>query len=357
MDKIKFFGLDRQYASIKDELLYATDKVYSTGKVLDGQYVNAFENAIAERTNRDFAIAVNSCSQALLFSYMYYANKSKSKNIALPAVSFVATSNAPAMTGYSPVFVDVTDNGLMDLDRLRIKEDDVGIISYVNLFGNILDYDKLMVIARFFDDGIPVVEDAAQSFGASYKGIPSGKLGDVSCLSFDPTKNLPNFGSGGMVLTDDEELFHFVSSVRSNGTANKLGCGTNSKMSEADCAQMLVKLKYFDQWQARRTKIAEFYNSCLHPYVDCPRPNDDVIHAWHKYAIQTESRGALEQTLTENNIETRIHYVRTLSELATDKPFEVADRLAVTSLSLPIYPELTDSEVERIVSVIQKFYD
>jgi len=358
--KIPFFGLKRQYANLKDELLSMIDLVYSSGQVLDGEYVGRFECEMAGRTKRDFAVAVNSCSMALLFAYIYYIARIDSKNLALPTVSFIATLNAPSLSGYETRFVDVDEDGIMDISKLELKGDKIGLISYVNLFGNVIDYDKLRIVSQFFDKNIPIIEDAAQSFGASYKGIPSGKLGDVSVLSFDPTKNLPNYGSGGMILTDDEDLYQFASSMRDNGRAagRKVSGGTNAKMSESDCAQMLVKLEHFDEWQVRRTKIAEFYNDCLGPYAITPKPAPNVVHAWHKYVIQTTDQYRLGKALAEERIETKVHYSRTLpQQQGSNITYEVSERLAMTSLSLPIYPELTDAEVEHIVKTIQDFYD
>jgi dTDP-4-amino-4,6-dideoxygalactose transaminase len=363
--KIPFFGLDRQYAYLREELLEATDSVLSTGKVLDGVWTTLFEAEMARRTNREYAIAVNSCSQALLFTYIAYTNRRRERqHIAVPAYSFVATANA-AKLAYSKIkFIDVDEKGLMNLNHLKIKEDKIDIVSYVNLFGDILDYDKLKLIAGFFSDDIPIVEDAAQSFGACYKGIPSGKLGDVSCLSFDPTKNLPNYGSGGMILTDDDDLYQMLINLRDNGkSTHHQIVGTNSKMSEVDCAHMLIKLKHFDAWQARRKGIAEYYNNCLHPYVDCPYPNENVIHAWHKYVIKTPDQYDLRMRLQTNGVETKIHYFEPLplmaafDQMTDEQEFYEANYLSNTMISLPIYPEMTDEEVEWVVKSIQAYYD
>lgn len=350
--KIPFFGLDRQYAALKEEILEASNEVYSSGQVLDGEKTSTFETLIAGRANRKFAVAVNSCSTALLFAYLYYAQDDR-KKVILPSFSFVATANAPKMSGFDVNFVDVDNNGLMNLDELKLREDSIRLISYVNLYGNVLDYDKLLIVSSFFNEKLPIIEDAAQSFGATYKGVPSGKLGDVSCLSFDPTKNLPNYGSGGMILTDDADINQFVRNLRDNGKESRGDvAGINSKMSESDCAQMIVKLRYFDKWQARRRKIAEFYNSCLHPYVDCPSPNPDVLHAWHKYVFKTADQFELRSYLHRCEIDTKVHYSTPLSSNST-----TASRLSVESVSLPIFPELTDAEVCYIVDSIQKFYD
>lgn len=364
LKKIPFFGLDRQYSSLKNELLDAVDSVYKTGHVLDGNYTRLFEQKIQELTNRKYAVAVTSCSLALLISFLYFSKKTqKRKNVLLPALSFIATANAPILGSWKTHFIDVDNHGLMDLTKLDISK--IDIISYVNLFGNILDYDKLQLIADFLYSDKIIIEDAAQSFGATYKGIPSGKLGAVSCLSFDPTKNLPNYGSGGMVLTDDYNLYLFALGYRNNGktaTATYPSPGSNCKMSEADCAQMLIKLKYFNFWQKRRKEIADYYFEQLANYVDCPFANEHVTHAWHKYVIQTPFQLSLKQFLTSRKIETKIHYSESLithsfiRSTKGSKHFQKAMELSHTCLSLPIYPELLDSEVEKIVSEIKAFF-
>jgi dTDP-4-amino-4,6-dideoxygalactose transaminase len=209
-----------------------------------------------------------------------------------------------------------------------------------------------------------IIEDAAQSFGASYNGIPSGRLGDVSVLSFDPTKNLPNYGSGGMILCDDlgwaEELYD----MRDNGKHESHHfAGTNSRMSESDCAQMLIKLRHFDAWQDRRQEIAEYYTGELRDYVDVPVVADGVVHAWHKYVIRLSERHGLRSALAAEGIETRIHYDKTLTELPVSwkydgynpGQFRLSTAFTRECMSLPIYPEMTDGEIEQVVDAIQVY--
>jgi dTDP-4-amino-4,6-dideoxygalactose transaminase len=367
--KIPFFGIQRQYATLRDELLNASDEVYKSGQVLDGMRTLMFEEAMAMRCDRKYAISVNSGTQALVFTQQLITeNHSK---VLIPTYSFIATLNSVLLAGNQPVFCDVDDSGLMDLESLDYAVSAAGVtaLMYVNLFGNVIDYDKLKLFADFFNDGLLIIEDAAQSFGASYKGIPSGKLGDVSILSFDPTKNLPNMGSGGMILTDDRNFANECVNIKNNGKASGFEYpGTNSKMSESDCAQMLVKLKYFDQWQQRRTKIAEYYNSEFAELdekanwvVITPKTTENVVHAWHKYVISTTDRYGLMLYLKSHGIETKVHYETTLNEQPVGLNYVDYAReiyrngrsLSLDCLSLPIYPELTDTEVERIVESVK----
>lgn len=363
MINIPFFGLDRQYKNLRNELLEASDNVYQTGKVLDGSYVAQFENQIAHMCNRKYGIAVNSCTQGLILA-QHALNLSKC-SVIIPTVSFAATLNSVLMSHNMPIYCDVDRNGILNFDSFKWSPREHGIkaLMYVNLFGNVIDYNKLQVSTEMFNDQLLIIEDAAQSFGASYKGTPSGKLGTISVLSFDPTKNLPNYGSGGMVLTDDWQVACNLRNLRNNGKDDDT-VGTNSKMSESDCAQMLVKLKYFNQWQQRRKEIAKFYTEHLSDYVQLSSVRPDVEHAWHKFplwlnddtAIQN-CRSVIQHNLKLAGIETKIHYTASLPNLACNlqnsfcvpDDFPVGETHSKTELSLPIYPELTDLEVEYIV--------
>jgi len=286
--------------------------------------------------------------------------------VLIPAVSFAATVNSVLMTQHNPKFVDVDYKALIDLESMdSTLNKGCSTIMYANLFGNVIDYDRFRVLTEFFGRKPFVIEDAAQSFGAYYKGIPSGKLGDVSVLSFDPTKNLPNYGSGGMVLTDDFDTAAAILDFRDNGKSGTHSYpGTNSKMSESDCAQMLVKLQYFDAWQKRRTAIADYYIEQLHPYVDIIMPNKDVEHAWHKFVLRVESRNKFKHHLATQGIDTRIHYENALTDLEVSAPYVngiteqciMAEQFCKETISLPIYPELLDTEVEYIVQQVKEFF-
>lgn len=362
---IPFMGIARQYQSLKDEILDASDRAYRGGQVLDGPYTQMFERQMAQRCMRQYAVAVNSGTQALVFAQMATSRSEGAEKVMIPGVSFVATLNSVLMSGNIPVYCDVDHNALLDIESIDYALDgNVDTIMYVNIFGNILDYDRLLNVARFFNDGVKIIEDAAQSFGATYNGIPSGKLGDVSVLSFDPSKNLNSYGSGGMILTDDHDTYQFCLALRDNGKnlAHDFA-GTNSKMSEADCAQMLIKLKYFDSWQRRRAEIADCYAEHLTDWVDVLLPNQGVEHAWHKFVVRIGSRSQVQGYLASKGIETKIHYEQPLFEhpVGWDYIDYAKDLMrgssahAQEALSLPIYPEMTDYEVEHVIDSITAY--
>ena len=358
--KIPFFGLKRQYVNIREEILDAIDRVYKSGQVLDGHETQYLEHSIAQQCGRQFAVAVNSGTQALIFAQQALNIHGK---VIIPTQSFAATLNSVILANNYPRFVDVDKSGLIDLEFPEFdnfNDNEIRAVMYVNLYGNVVDYNKLKLITDFFSPGyeVKLIEDAAQSFGASYRGIPSGKLGDVSILSFDPTKNLPNYGSGGMILTDDAYTYANLKDLRDNGKYTDFTtAGTNSKISEADAACLLVKLRYFEEWQRRRTEIAEYYTQELQEYCDILGPSDDVTHAWHKFVIKVHNRDYVKAKIEVEGIETKIHYETPLPEYESafdytnyaHDLYSGAREHGQTVLSLPIYPELTDSEVEAVV--------
>lgn len=361
---VPFFGITRQYNSLREELLDVTDRVYRSGQVLDGPTTKAFEVAIARMCQRQFAVAVNSCTQGLIFALQSAIPRESS--VLIPTLSFPATINSVLMSGHTPKFCDTDQNGLIDLESYEYALNGAGIntIMYANLFGHVVDWDRFRLNTDFFNQDMFIIEDAAQSLGASYKGLPSGKLGHISVLSFDPTKNLNNYGSGGMILTDDFGIYETLLDIRDNAKHSAHNnIGTNSKMSEADCAQMMVKLKYFDEWQRRRQAIADYYIGELNEWVDVVLPGPDVESAWSKFVIRLGERHGLQHHLTEQGIETRFHYDRPLFELPVGydyidyarEVFRESTAFSRECLSLPIYPELTDSEVTQIIESIIEY--
>lgn len=359
--RILFTNLSKQYEALREEILDAQDAVYTSGQVLDGEHSERFEELIAARCDRRFGVCVNSGTQALIFA-LTCANPTK-KGTLLPAVSFMASANAVQMAGQKPLFVDVDHQGLIDFNRIDYHPERhrIGTLMYVNLYGNMVDQDRVRMYTEFFNnDSLLVIEDAAQSFGASWRDQPSGSFGDLSVLSFDPTKNLPNYGSGGMILTDNDVFYQRLLDLRDNGKhTDHMSFGTNSKMSEADCAAMVIKLRHFEQWQERRAAIAEYYDERLSDYVSLPQVNPVVTHSWHKYVIQTDQRTNLKNFLHSRGIETRIHYQYPMpmqSSCFDGTIYPCADHFCSQILSLPIYPELTDSEVEYVADNIVDYW-
>jgi dTDP-4-amino-4,6-dideoxygalactose transaminase len=362
--QIPFFGVDRQYLTLREEILDAVDQVYRSGQVLDGDSTQQFETAIAHRCGREYAVAVNSATQGLIFAQQVILPQES--RVLIPTLSFAATINSVLYAGNTPVFCDTDESALIDLESMDMALTGAGVncIMYANLFGHVVDYDRFRLQTEFFNSNIRVIEDAAQSFGARYKDQPSGSLGDISVLSFDPTKNLNNYGSGGMVLTDSQVMYEDVMDLRDNGKhMGHQGFGTNSRMSESDAAQMLVKLKYFDAWQTRRRHIAQYYTQELAEWVDIVLPGEHVTSAWSKFVIRLSERHGLRDYLASCGIDSRFHYDTPLFELPIGydyidyarELFRESTAFSREAISLPIYPELRDIEVESVVNAVKNY--
>jgi len=350
--------------TLREEILDAVDQVYRSGQVLDGDSTRRFETAIARRCDREYAVAVNSATQGLIFAQQVIL--AQESRVLIPTLSFAATINSVLYAGNTPVFCDTDDAALIDLESMDMALTGAGVncIMYANLFGHVVDYDRFRLQTEFFNSNIRVIEDAAQSFGARYKDQPSGSLGDIGVLSFDPTKNLNNYGSGGMVLTDDVDVYHQLLNLRDNGKyLDHCFIGTNSKMSESDSAQMLVKLKYFDAWQTRRQAIAEYYTQELAEWVDVVLPGEHVTSAWSKFVIRLSERHGLRDYLQSCGIDSRFHYDTPLFELPVGynyidyarELFRESTAFSREAISLPIYPELRDTEVESVVNAVKNY--
>jgi len=368
---IPFNGVIRQNESLRWELQDVISEVMLSGDLLNGYKKAMFEDQVACRVGREYAICVNSGTNAIHYIFDWLSTQNlepqisdwkTTPSIAVPNYSFRTTDNVIANRG-QPRYIDVdSQSGLMDL-KSETFQGKLDIIMYVNLFGNMLNYEELVTVTNLFSDNkdAVIIEDAAQSFGAKWKGQHSGSFGDFSIFSFDPTKNFgSSTGGGGMILTDNHAaaswFFNYLSNGLNNYNWNLTMPAVNSGMSEIDCACMLVKLKYFDEWQKRRTEIAEYYNDNLHESIITPRytTTDDTEHAYSKYVILSQHRDMLKETLLSEQIECKIHYELNDDFTMISTGTLGANILTKHVLSLPIYPELTDAEVERVVEVINK---
>ena len=248
--KIKYNGIDRLYNAYSWRLTRRAKAAWSSGQVLQGQFLQQLETEIAEKYNRKYAVGIGSATDGLYFA-MRAVGLNKDSTVMCPVLSYIATANAIKRLGAKIQFVDTDQLGL--IGDLQYKEVPDAVV-YVNLFGNCADYVKLRQYCT--KHKIPLIEDAAQSQGAIFKKIPSGALGDISVFSFDPMKNMPSFGGGGMVLTDDEKQYKQVLSMRKNGTYN-------SVLSEDHANQLLLILDKFKKLQNMRKKVYQRYREHL----------------------------------------------------------------------------------------------
>ena len=357
---IKFNGVDRIYDEYSWRITRKAKEVWKSGNVVSTKhigdsYIDKFENIVAKYTKRKYAIAVGSGTDAL-----YFALRAKGIGpgsvVLCPAVSYLATAEAIKRTGATIQFVDVDEKGLMGAIPMW------GLPSamiYVNLFGNLADYDRLK---HYCDKHrIPLIEDAAQSLGSFYKKIPSGKLGDISSLSFAPSKPLPCFGNGGMVLTDSETERDFVRGLRYHGHGtSKLHHGYNSCLSNDHANILTFLMSKYKKLLSKSNKVRKLYDEKLFRLgISSIQTQNDTVSNNHKLVIKVEDRDNLKSYLQSKNIQSQIHYAQPLANqkmFSTGEHMPNAEKFCKEVLSIPIHPFLKDYEVARVCKCIGDFY-
>ena len=360
---IPFFGLSKQYKNLKDELLEATDSVLSSGTLMNGEYTAKFETWLAMRTKTMFAVTVHSGTQALEI-IAKWAKKDHDllmnseqdpihdikPIVRIPNITYVATLNAFINAGFEVELIDTDKNGLMLLDNNTLDDFTKHSCS-VGLYG--ANPHKNPVSGMMSD-----VVDGAQHW------LVADDIGQGMAISFDPTKNLPASGNGGAIVTNDRTLYDFAYSYRSNGKHEHSRSGTNSRMSEQECAQLLVRAKYIDKWQWRRKEIRHYYlDEFKNLDIRC-LSREHMIHADQKFVIYTDRRDELLVYLEAMGIETKVNYSKALSELPISQNIKIKPNMLSTSvmltkglISLPIYPELSDGEVEFVANKVKSFFE
>lgn len=354
--RIAFTGIQRQYNNLRTEILDATDTVLRSGHLMSGNYTAEFENWLAKRNHSQYAVTCHSGTQALEIIAEYYRTEISINppKISLPALTFPATANAFARAGWNIEFVDTDAYGIINyqkFDRSQSRQ----AVCVVGLYGHAVNDH-----AYFYTD--LVIEDGAQHWLADN----CRRKGKATAISFDPTKNLANFGNGGAVVTDDHQLAQFARGWAQHGKPLNHGIpGSNSRMSEIDCAQMMIKTRYIDSWQKRRQDIVQHW---LESMADLPLrclidQKNFHSHCYHKFVIEVDNRDQVAKNLRIRGVDTKIHYDRTLWELPAfenhSQPADIlsgAGSLSRRCLSLPIYPELTDLEVEYISDQVRDLY-
>jgi dTDP-4-amino-4,6-dideoxygalactose transaminase len=351
--KIPFTGIRRQYVNLREEILDITDQVLATGHLMDGPRTMQFEDWLASKNHVKHAVTCHSGTQALELIaafHLQYGFSRVSPTVLIPAMTYIATANAWANAGWNIHIVDTDGYGLMD--PKKVPSDLVfHAVCTVGLYG--AEYN------RWFPNtgNYVMIEDGAQHWLAN-----NCRRHSSSCaISFDPTKNFANYGNGGAVVTNDRQLLDFARDWQSNGRGGGDAAHvTNSRMSEVDCAQMMIKSKYLNDWQARREKIARYWmerfaGSSVRCLIDSTNVDK---HCFHKFVIDIDDRDSVMNKLESAGISTKIHYSRPLHEepryANTPGPdiISAASSLSRRGLSLPIYPELTDAEVEFIADQV-----
>lgn len=363
---IPFYSFKRQYAVIKNELSNEFDLLFDSNQYepeLWG-YIEHLEKSYALYCDSKYAIGTDSGTGALQLSLLA-AGVKLGDEVITTSNTYIATALAISNVGAKPVFVDIESNSF-NIDPELIEEkitDKTKAIIPVHLYGQSADLDPIIAICK--KHGLILIEDACQAHGSTYKNKKVGSIGDIGCFSFYSSKNLSGFGNGGMVVTNDMAVINKIR-VLKNPEANSLRVlqsrRTPAYLDSIQAAFIKAKLKYLDEWNNERIRIAKIYSDDLKNIVKVPIESKYTKHTYHSYVIRTSKRNELKAFLSENRIGCSIEYTplihltKTFSPLgykAGDLP--VSEKAEKEILSLPIYPGLKDIEVRYISKKIKEF--
>ncbi|NOX54770.1 MAG: DegT/DnrJ/EryC1/StrS family aminotransferase [Planctomycetes bacterium] len=357
---IPFVDLGAQYESIKHEIDEAIRGVLESRCFILGPQLDEFERTFASYCGAQHCIGVASGTDALHLM-LRGLGIGPGDEVIVPAFTFVATALGVSLAGATPVLVDVRrEDALIDPEKIPAAiTDRTKAILPVHLYGRCADMDRIHQIAA--DAGLLVLEDAAQAHGAKYKGKRAGSLGHAAAFSFYPGKNLGAYGDGGAITTDNDELAERIRLLRNWGSRKKYyheEVGLNSRLDTLQAAVLSTKLNYLDEWNKRRRQHAMMYDQLLadkHEFVR-PRESTGTEPVYHLYVVRCAKRDEVVRSLQETGIQAGIHYPFPLHRLGAYQHlirpgahFPEADSWAAECLSLPMYPELTQSQIEYVV--------
>jgi dTDP-4-amino-4,6-dideoxygalactose transaminase len=368
---IPFFDLTRQTAAIYDEIAASIDELCRSGRFILGPACELFEQEIAELCGVRHAIGCASCSDALLLALMAVGIRPEDE-VLVPAYTFFSPAGAIARLGARPVFVDI-DPTTFTIDATRAAEaitPRTKAIIAVHLFGHCAAMKPLKELSRQYD--LIIIEDAAQAIGAGYGGEMAGGLGDIGCFSFFPTKNLGCFGDGGMLTTNDDALADRLRLLRVHGMRPRYRhrlVGINSRLDTIQAAILRVKMRYLEKWTQQRSANAARYDRLfsehgLDRWLNLPKAAENCTHVWNQYVVRVPSgqRDRLREHLSSVGIGTEIYYPEPLPNqpcfaASSHDPhdFTESNRAAAETLALPIFPELTSTELNTVVVEIANF--
>jgi dTDP-4-amino-4,6-dideoxygalactose transaminase len=366
---IPMTDLKAQFESIKDEINEAIQRVLHSGQFILGAEVEALEKEIAAYLGVKHAVGVASGTDALQLALLACGITPGDEVITTP-FTFIATAEAITQCGATPVFVDIEpDTYNIDPTKIeaRITKKAKAILP-VHLYGHSADMELILELARKYN--LKVIEDCAQSLGAEYKGQKTGSLGDVACFSFFPGKILGAYGDGGMVTTDNPDIANKVKMLRNHGCKEKyyhLIPGFNSRLDGIQAAILRVKLRHLDEWLAQRRQKADLYSQLIASIdgVEPPYTSPYAYHVFNYYTIRLRdprrSRDKLQKSFASKGIATTIYYPLSLHLQEVYKSlgyrpgdFPESEKAQEEVLSLPIYPELSQGQIEEVVGVIRK---
>jgi len=363
---IPLLDLTRYDDDLKRDIARAVEGVFASGRFVLGPANDAFERELASALGVRHAIGVSSGTDALLVSLMALGVEPGDEVVTSP-FSFFASAGVVSRLGAKPVFVDI-DPSTFNLDAARLEEKltpRTKAIQPVHLYGQCADMGPILEIAR--RRGIPVVEDACQAIGASWQGKPAGTLGELGAFSFYPTKNLGGAGDAGAVTTADDRLAELVRRLRVHGstvTYHHDRVGGNFRMDAVQAAVLTAKLPRLSAWNERRRAIAKRYDARFAEAaragrIGLPAEASGRRHVYHQYVVRVPHRDDVRRRLTERGVATSVFYpiplhlqdcFRDLGGRESD--FPQAEKAAREVLALPMFPQLTDDEIERVADAV-----
>jgi dTDP-4-amino-4,6-dideoxygalactose transaminase len=363
---IPLLDLKREYASIKDEVQDALAATLATMHLLKGENVAAFEREIAAYIGTAHASGVASGTDALLLSVLGLG-LGAGDEVITHTNAFAADLEAVHHAGAQPVLVDVEADGLgPDADAVaRAITPRTKAVLAVHLYGSPLRLDAIEAISR--QHNLALIEDCSHAHGASRNGRRVGAVGRAGCFSCGVVKNLGAYGDAGFVTTSDAELLTRLRLLQTHGQEKKnhhVLYGFNSRLDEMQAAVLRVKLRHLDARNRRRQQIAAYYSERFGAFdVRVPREHPGEVHVYHQYVIRTPQRERLRTHLQAAGVETGVHYPVPLHRqpcwlrrYGESRPFPRAERLTDEILSLPVFPDLTDSEVDHVVGAVSSFF-
>jgi dTDP-4-amino-4,6-dideoxygalactose transaminase len=360
---IPALDLGLQYQSIKEEIRAAIDAVLQSQHFILGPQVSALENEVAQYCGTGFGIGVASGTDALILA-LRALGIGPGDEVLAPSFSFIATGDSVSLLGATPVFVDIhPDTFCIDPRQLEAKiTSRTRAIIVVHLYGQAADMDPILEIAK--KHNLRVIEDNAQAIGATYKGKKTAAMGDIGCISFFPSKNLGAYGDGGMIVTNSQETAHSLRSLRAHGATKKyfsVEQGWNSRLDELQAAILRVKLRHLDKWSEGRRSRADLYDRLLKNVhtVTIPKRASWGEHVFHQYTVRVQNRDVVQKKLADHGVASTVYYpypmhLQPIYESLGYKQGDLpeCERAAAEALSLPIYPELTEEQIEYIVQVL-----
>ena len=361
MSEIRFIDLKNQYQALKPQIQARMNAVLEHGQYIMGPEVAELEDRLAKYTGAKHCITVASGTEALLISLMALGIQPDDEVITTP-FSFVATAEVIVLLGAKPVFVDIEpDTCTIDAGAIEAKiTQRTKAIMPVSLYGQPCDMDAINRSAARHN--LPVIEDAAQSFGAEYKGKKSCNLSTIGCTSFFPSKPLGCYGDGGAIFTHDDDLAQASREIRVHGQSQRYvhtRIGVGGRMDTVQCAVVLAKLERFDWEITQRHHIGQQYNRLFDQAgIRRIQQRNDRTSVFAQYTICLEDREAVQARLKEAGIPTAVHYPKPLNQqpayqhLCCPDCTPNATKMAQTVMSLPMHPDLTDSDIQQIHTAV-----